>query len=120
MNDQPAPSVEAAPEQCQPPSLSSAPMVPAECDSTDDEHAAADAHGDLDVKLASARQALEPLASAADSPADAADDGFLADLMLPSLVSAPKPLAPSAEIGPDGRARVVELLGTRGRVNLYA
>src|SRR3954470_20490177 len=41
-------------------------------------------------------------ASSAASLDDAADDGFLDDLVLPSLVSAPEPLVAGAEIGPDG------------------
>src|SRR6188474_3230284 len=62
-----------------------------------------------------------------ESPADveATDvgidaDGALEELELPSLVSAPEPLAPGTEIGLEGRLRVGEHVGTRGRVNLYA
>jgi serine/threonine protein phosphatase PrpC len=46
--------------------------------------------------------------------------GDLDELVLPSAIRAPEPLSPGTEIGPDGRLRVVEHLGTRGRVNLYA
>lgn len=52
--------------------------------------------------------------------ADAGTGDDLDELVLPSLVSAPEPLSPGAEIGPAGRLRVVEHLGTRGRVNRYA
>jgi hypothetical protein len=58
-----------------------------------------------------------------DPPAPVADAGAgseLEELVLPSLVSAPEPLAPGTEIGPGRRLRVIEHLGTRGRVNLYA
>src|SRR3954454_16184047 len=44
---------------------------------------------------------------------DAGDDGFLDDLALPSLVSAPEPLAAGTEIGPDGRLRVTDRVGAR-------
>src|SRR5688500_3037144 len=36
------------------------------------------------------------------------EGGDLDELVLPSLVSAPEPLSPGTEIGPDGRLRVVE------------
>jgi PPM family protein phosphatase len=65
----------------------------------------------------------EPEMTVADaqvSPEDAADVGFLEDLILPSLVTAPELLAPGAEVGPEGRLRVVEHIGTRGRINRYA
>ena len=39
--------------------------------------------------------------------------------MLPSLVSAPEPLSRD-RVGPEGRLRVVEHVGTRGRLNRYA
>src|SRR6476661_6358367 len=54
------------------------------------------------------------------SPQDAAEGGFLEDLILPSLIRAPELLPPGAEVGPDGQLRVVEHIGTRGRINLYA
>src|SRR5690349_16213241 len=60
------------------------------------------------------------LASTDDGAAlPTASDGFLEDLELPSLVSAPEPLAPGAAIGMDGQVQVVEHVGTRGRVNVY-
>jgi protein phosphatase len=61
-----------------------------------------------------------PTSEGGESAPTASDDGFLDDLELPSLVSAPEPLGPGAVIGPDGHAQVVEYLNTRGRVNLYA
>src|SRR5688500_8002584 len=46
--------------------------------------------------------------------------GDLEELVLPSLVSAPEPLPPETHFGPEGRLRVVEHVGTRGRINRYA
>lgn len=48
------------------------------------------------------------------------EGGDLDELVLPSLVSAPEPLSPGTEIGPEGRLRVVEHVGARGRLNRYA
>ncbi|MBA2451194.1 MAG: protein phosphatase 2C domain-containing protein [Chloroflexi bacterium] len=44
----------------------------------------------------------------------------LEELILPSLVQPPEVLSPGAIVGPDGRLRIVEHLGTRGRINRYA
>jgi PPM family protein phosphatase len=49
-----------------------------------------------------------------------ADGDVLEELTLPSLVQPPEVLQPDAVIGPDGRLRIVEHLGTRGRINRYA
>ena len=46
-------------------------------------------------------------------------DGDLEELVLPSLVQAPELLSPGTVLGPDERLRIVEQLGTRGRVNRY-
>ena len=63
----------------------------------------------------------EPSSAVDDATPAAADTGGdLEELVLPSLVSAPEPLAPGTALGPDGRLRVAEHLGTRGRVNRYA
>jgi len=64
----------------------------------------------------------ETITEPAEAAAVAAPDpgGELEELVLPSLVSAPEPLAPGTELGPEGRLRVVEHLGTRGRLNRYA
>lgn len=68
--------------------------------------------------VADAMTAAPDAADSTMAPADAGAD--LEELVLPSLVSAPEPLSPGTELGPDGRLRVGEPLGTRGRVNRYA
>jgi PPM family protein phosphatase len=72
---------------------------------------------------ASAEQPPKADESSPDSEAQAdapSAGGDLEELVLPSLVRAPETLPSGAEIGPAGRLRVDEHLGTRGRVNLYA
>lgn len=51
------------------------------------------------------------------APSDAGD---LEELTLPSLVQAPAILEPGTVLGSEGRVRIGEHLGTRGRVNRYA
>src|SRR5436190_12919410 len=59
----------------------------------------------------------EPAAvEAPDEQEDAAAAGELEELTLPSLVQAPAVLEPGTTLGTDGRLRVGEHLGTRGRV----
>ena len=64
-----------------------------------------------------AAPAEQPLAEVGD--AEVGDD-VLEELTLPSLIQAPEALPPDTTLGPEGRLRVVEHLGTRGRVNRYA
>ena len=59
-------------------------------------------------------------ASAGNVPPAGGDEGFLEELTLPSLIAAPNALSSDATLGPEGRLRVGEHLGTRGRVNRYA
>ena len=77
-----------------------------------------------DPEAEKAEQATAEAEGTAEQPDDATEaadtGGDLEELVLPSLVSAPEPLAPGTEIGPEGRLRVVEHVGTRGRVNRYA
>src|SRR5688572_12629856 len=58
-----------------------------------------------------------PRAGAAGVGADGGD--ALEELTLPSLVLAPDVLPDGTVIGPEGRLRVGEHLGTRGRINRY-
>src|SRR5215207_2538377 len=64
--------------------------------------------------------AAEPSAGPESPLPDIDAGGDLEELVLPSLVRALEPLPPGTEIGPQGRLRVTEHRGTRGRVNLYA
>ena len=77
-----------------------------------------------DPESEEAEQAVAEAEVTAEQPADAtrATDtgGDLEELVLASLVSAPEPLGPGTEIGPEGRLRVVEHLAVLGRVNRYA
>src|SRR5688572_4803893 len=73
-----------------------------------------------DAPTSALDEPVTPMTEDEATSADAAGDGFLDELVLPSLVSAPEPLTAGAEIGADGRLRVIEHVGTRGRVNRYA
>jgi protein phosphatase len=73
-----------------------------------------------DAPTSALDEPVTPMTEDEATSADAAGDGFLDELVLPSLVSAPEPLTAGAEIGADRRLRVIEHVGTRGRVNRYA
>jgi protein phosphatase len=118
MNEQPPASIETVPEPTQPdarpaaPESTPAPPVP----SMTDEPALGESDAPSSVEAEGYTAVLDP----DGAPPDAVDDGFLDDLVLPALVNAPEPLMPETEIGPDARLRIVEHLGTRGLVNMYA
>jgi protein phosphatase len=76
--------------------------------------------GESDAPSGVEAEAYTVVSDADAARPDAVDDGFLDDLVLPSLVSAPEPLMPETDLGPDGRLRIVGHRGTRGRVNMYA
>jgi len=122
MSDHPLLRVEDGPEASQRRSQPDACMDVAEPGLADVQHPEADARAPSGGYGTPGSKSMFPSAptSTGALPTKADADGFLDDLVLPSLVSAPEPLAPVAEIGPDGRVRVVEHAGTRGRVNLYA
>src|SRR5690348_859564 len=108
MNDQPSASIEAVPEPTQPgrrPAATESTPT-ASVPSTTDEPGLGESDGPSGVE-AEGHTAV-PDADAA--PPEAVDDGFLDDLVLPSLVSAPEPLMPETDLGPDGRLRIVEHL----------
>ena len=56
--------------------------------------------------------------TAPTSSSSAIDD--LEELILPSSIQPPTPLAPATTLGPDSRLRVREHLGARGQINRYS
>jgi protein phosphatase len=112
-NDLPSQSTEAVTE----PGTLARSAVEARPDRAEDECAAMMAAvGEQTAALLPA-DAPDPNATAASADLD---DDELEELVLPSLVRAPELLTPGTKIGTDSRARIVEHLGTQGRVNWYA
>ena len=68
--------------------------------------------------LGSAEDASAAVGTAESSSPVVGDE--LEELILPPSVQAPEALAAGAVLGPDGRLRIIEHLGARGRINRYA
>lgn len=75
--------------------------------------------GEPGTDLARPPGATDGVGAAPATLSAGADEGFLEELTLPSLVQAADVLPPGTALGPDGRVGVGERLRTRGGVNRY-
>jgi PPM family protein phosphatase len=76
---------------------------------------------DSGLEEAGTEEAVPGTAPDSDTPPPASPRGdFLEELTLPSLIQPPDMLQPDTVLGPEGRLRILEHLGARGRINLYA